>query len=429
MITLWRRMMRRSERRRSGMPSLGGIPLLDTAGTSVSGAAFELDTPTRESAVAAVEGWTIEVSQQTKLVVVRGGSDTSHEGAFEQGLLRAQQGLDLLSIQGKGDLSIRRFDDDHLVWWKESGGIVIRVVSIAPVTVDVPPVNVEVTDASGRPVPQAPTQPPEWHESFRYFRLSQTSDDLFDAYRNAYLALESLLSSITPQRLDAEGKVAEGEGAWFRRALEQAGTIVELPLLVPAETADPAQYLFDELFVSMRSAMSHAKSGRKVLLPRTQPERQDVTDSLSRLVRLYLKLVEEHLAVRRMGGGMSTVAFRMMFGGTLSDMTVVASDDESPFDSSDSAINPGGGRTVTLTEASPLDTSVPFVATKLASAPTNVLDDLPFIHRVGGVSPSGNPAMAAVLEAPLVLGSAVRFEVMLGLRGTNLRQPRTRYSF
>jgi len=38
------------------------------------------------------------------------------------------------------------------------------------------------------------------------------------------------------------------------------------------------------------------------------------------------------------------------------------------------------------------------------------------------------PAMAAVLEGRLSLGSAKRLEVTFGARGSNTRQPRERYS-
>ncbi|MGH9340950.1 MAG: hypothetical protein ACRD1R_15480 [Acidobacteriota bacterium] len=409
------------------MPSLAGIPLVDPTSDG-SGTAFELDSPAREDANAIIGRWTVVVARDTKIVLARGGADSDYDEAYASGLLHAQQGLDLLSIQGRGDLSIRGFDDDHLVWWEEPQGVVIRVVSIAPLAIDVPPVNIQVTDASGRPVPQTSPKPPEWHESFRYFRLSQTSDDLFDAYRNAYLALEAVLSSICPQKLQ-KGKVAESEGAWFNRALKEAAKLIDLRQMVPPQTLNPVHYLFDDLYVSMRSAMSHAKSGRRVLLPRTQPEREKVTDSLSRLVQLYLKLVEAHLGVRRLGGALFAAAFRRMFGATLTNMSIIVSEDASTFDSSDTVINPAGGRTATLTATSPLDTSRGFLATKLASAPCSDLADLRFIQRVGGVSASGDPVMAAVLEGPLVLGSATRLEVMLGVRGTNQRQPRSRYSF
>jgi hypothetical protein len=41
--------------------------------------------------------------------------------------------------------------------------------------------------------------PPRHHIAFRFFRLAQTSDDLFDAYRNMYLAFEALLSTKHPK--------------------------------------------------------------------------------------------------------------------------------------------------------------------------------------------------------------------------------------
>jgi hypothetical protein len=39
---------------------------------------------------------------------------------------------------------------------------------------------------------------PEHHIGFRFFRLAQVTDDLYDAYRNMYLAFEVLLSSRVP---------------------------------------------------------------------------------------------------------------------------------------------------------------------------------------------------------------------------------------
>lgn len=39
------------------------------------------------------------------------------------------------------------------------------------------------------------------------------------------------------------------------------------------------------------------------------------------------------------------------------------------------------------------------------------------------------PTMAAVLDARLTLGDAQRFEALLGVRGSNTRQPRELYSF
>lgn len=193
------------------------------------------------------------------------------------------------------------------------------------------------------------------------FRLSQTTDDLFDAYRNAYLALESVLSSIAPQLTNPSGKVTEREGDWFKRALMEADKIVPLASVVPSGTADPARCLFDELYVNMRSAMSHAKSGRRVLLPQDESERRAVTDSLRVLVELFLKLAGAHFGARRSGGGMFAGGFRLMFGPSLDQMKLYVSDDESSFNATDSVPNPAGGLMRELTAAAPVESPRPFV--------------------------------------------------------------------
>jgi hypothetical protein len=121
-------------------------------------------------------------------------------------------------------------------------------------------------------------------------------------------------------------------------------------------------------------------------------------------------------------------AFRMMFGPALDQMTLNVSDDESPFDASDSVPNPAGGVMRELTAAAPMESPRPFVVTRLWAAPSADLTDLPFIRRAVAVH-HGVPTMAAVLEGRLVFGSTHSLEVMLGVRGSNTRQPRERYSF
>jgi hypothetical protein len=174
--------------------------------------------------------------------------------------------------------------------------------------------------------------------------------------------------------------------------------------------------------------MSHAKSGRKVLLPQNELERQAVADSLRRLVDLYLKLAEVHLDTRPTGGGVTAIAFRMMTEPLLAAMEVSASDDESPLDRSETVPNPAGGVMRELIPVAPADTSRPFVTTRLWSTPCNALVDLPYIRRIVGTRDKAS-AMVTVLEERLVLGSALRLEVLLGTRGSNARQPRDRYSF
>ncbi|MEX1208767.1 MAG: hypothetical protein WEE36_09255 [Acidimicrobiia bacterium] len=369
---------------------------------------------------------TVAVAAGKPVVVVR-CAGTSHEEARATGLRLADQGLDLLAIRGLENLSIKGIDEEHLTWWPDQQGLVIRLVSIAPLRIDVPPVRATVLDKEGNEVASAPEPEPDWHESFRYFRLSQVSEDLFDAFRNAYLALESMLSDIAPQQTKGD-KIAEPEGSWFRRALVEADKKLALVDFAPAGTSDPVDHLFRELYIDMRSAMSHAKSGRKVLLPRNEVERAAVTASLGRLVQLYLALAKEHLGARRRGGGMFAAGFRMMNKPLLGRMEVFASDDPSSFDPTSTSLNPAGGELVRLTSSEDLDDATPFVLTRLYWSTAKSLKSLSAVRRVGGAV-DGAPAMASVLEGDLELGLASRFEVLLGTRGVNLNQPRTRYLY
>ena len=155
------------------------------------------------------------------------------------------------------------------------------------------------TDATGNPLPPSPPPALAWDESFRYYRLSQTTEDLYDAYRNLFLALESILSTIEPVQLRSNGKSYEPESVWLRRALTKAKGLVDIVRFVPSSVTDPIDHLFKDLYESKRTALFHAKKNRNVFLPQDLAHRDAVTASLTVLVNLYLALVAAHLSLRR----------------------------------------------------------------------------------------------------------------------------------
>lgn len=270
-------------------PTLGTIDLVD--GARRSGAAFPLAKPATESIIMVVGDWEVEVSKGNQFVLARGGAETNYEDAVRIALLSAQRGLDGLSITGGTHLVIKSFESEHLVWWREASDTVIRLTMLADIGIEFT-ASGEVRDAAGNIVPPPiPRRVTPWNESFRYFRLSQTTDDLFDAYRNAYLALESVLSQIYPH-------IKGGEGVWFKEALGVALPRAPTIDFIPQGTSDPVDYLYNELYKNMRSAMSHAKSGRTVLLPQDEGQRTAVTESLQRLVTLYLALADDTFGIK-----------------------------------------------------------------------------------------------------------------------------------
>ena len=70
-----------------------------------------------------------------------------------------------------------------------------------------------VRDAHGNIVPHPPYVPPQHHAAYRYLRYSEAASNVFDAYRNMFLALESALDHI------ASKQQGEGETDWLGRGL------------------------------------------------------------------------------------------------------------------------------------------------------------------------------------------------------------------
>jgi hypothetical protein len=95
-------------------------------------------------------------------------------------------------MTGRADLATRDANEEYVVWWTDDGNSTITYASTVTFTVSVGPVELTVCDAAGNIVPQKIVVP-QHHLGFRFFRLAQVSDDLFDAYRNMYLAFELFL--------------------------------------------------------------------------------------------------------------------------------------------------------------------------------------------------------------------------------------------
>ncbi len=217
----------------------------------------------------------------------------------------------------------------------------MRIVGVADHSVSLT-ATLSVVDAHGNPKP-APPLPVVWHPSFRYFRVSQTSTDLFDAYRNLYLALESILTTIVP----FDRSVAESQ--WLERALRQIGKTLPLARYAPAGSIDLPADICQDIYVKTRTAIFHAKQGRTVFLPGTHAR---VVDTLERLSHLYLDLVDKTLGVRRSTGGMTLVGFNLAMQPLINATSEVAiTDDDSPLDPDDTVVNPGGGSVVQFAAA------------------------------------------------------------------------------
>lgn len=308
------------------MAALGDVFFAASTGVFDSAAAFLLSSrPPKQIVVNCHEG-DVEVSPGSAYVVARFNGATDATSAFRRGLRLAQAGLDLISIRGDGDLVTRRTFEEGLLAWRRNSAQVAQIRSMTTMTFTVGAVNLIVRDAQGRIEP-APPNATQHHAAFRYFRLSQVSDDLHEAFRNMYLCFEMLLSSqVAPMR-------HEKETDWLKRALAAVHSSIGLPGPSANKSADPVEEIFNAVYAAARLPLFHAKVGRNVMEPQASAEeRATIARSLEILTALVLSIADKWFGARRQGGFVFTGWVYENLRATFQSGRILAMNDTEPFD-------------------------------------------------------------------------------------------------
>jgi hypothetical protein len=255
------------------------------------------------------DGSTVTLAEKSSHLVVSGlDPATPLDDIATAARFRADQALDIMSMRSAGAHALRDASHAHLVWTSSPAGVILRIVTEVESAFSV--------TIGGGPIPE----PTVWHESMRYFRMSQTTTDLFDAFRNLYLGLESLLSELEPP-VNTNGR-PRPEGEWLRCALTTADTALARgnpntglaayrPNSTPAGLTD-REAVFQDLYGSVRTSIFHAKTGRPYVLPQSAPDRARIREALQRYARLYTDLAEILLGTRFLRSSLSLDAFGHM---------------------------------------------------------------------------------------------------------------------
>jgi hypothetical protein len=277
-----------------------------------SGIALLLMKPPEQEVRVTYRDCVLLASPGNSHVVCRFGGARSHEDAYSQGRLLVQEVLDVLSMTGRGDLVTREAEDEFFVWWATATARTLALVTTATFSIKVGPVSITVKDTHGNVVPPTPVIP-KHHIGFRFFRLSQVSDDLYDAYRNMYLAFESLLSSRYP-------KTKGPEINWLRQSLTAASNDLSLAGLVPAGTPDTISHVLSIIYDGARLPLFHAKDGKAYFAPvHNASDREEVVKALTMLTHIVTRMADTWYSARRMSGWVNLEIFeeqnRSLFSG------------------------------------------------------------------------------------------------------------------
>lgn len=408
------------------MATLDGMTLVGASPAVAAGAAFRLKGSALEDMTTSPDPkWTVEVRRGSQYVVARSVTPiATYTQARDEAYAWAQKGLDLVAIKRRGDLSLSDPKNLHITWWAGGSGSVLRITSIEALCFDTK-ANAVVMGKDGNPAAQPPAPQTPWHESLRYFRLSQTTDDLFDAYRNLYLALESILDHIEPQILKTpagggQPKPAEGEGQWLNRALKTADRLVGMARFAPPGVPDPVKAVFNEVYAAERTGVFHAKGSRAHHLPHGTAEFPTVREAYARMNRLFLALTEKSLGISYGSGGMTYEGFKRMMDGLAPHLVISVADRRLAADTTTANVELIGAAVLDLPTASEPTLDGPFLKSFIGTAVAADLSALPMIGSIL-TRHKGNLVSLSTLECTLTIGGSATVEAHVGIRLRNAR--------
>lgn len=401
------------------MATLAGVTIADNSSTFDSGVALLLQQEIQIDEVVPVgSDWEVEVRSGSPYVVARGGgksTGTSSVEIFANAYEATQSGLDLLSVTGKADLSIRDAMNESVVWWHEGGKQVLKVITTARMGFSLS-AELEVRDASGNIKRQPPVPTPKYHECLRYFRLAQVTDDLFDAYRNLWLSFELLLSSQYPK----QGR----ERDWLEDALTKVHNSLNLTNGYQPSGQDVVAEIIDDLYTNARLPLFHATANRAVFVPQNLSDRETVGEALKKLTRLLLFLIENWLHASRPSGGISYYGFDTAIKDVLGDSEILVSDGDAPLDPAhETPADAGFDPAVALSTRYAPEFSTPGRQFWLGKASSADLRGLAKVMRFG-MAAGNKMILYHVMEAELTHESIDGLQAQIGSYMINTRQPK-----
>jgi hypothetical protein len=382
-------------------------------GPALAAVALPLSAPSGRDRVHRfqAEGWEVELRQRRRHVVARTAHPLVGEALLNSAIDIAHRALDLSSVESGDHLLTEAPADNHIILERVNGRQVVQHQSAAFI-----PLAVEARGTVAAATPTI-TQPPAWKPAFRFYRLSQSSRDHFDAYRNMFLGLEALLDELFPKQR------REGERDWLLRSVTAVGARVDLQRLATPGATDPASELIDRLY-GIRLKLFHAKTGR-TLIPDDRVSYTEVSGAYPLLLALWTEIARSWLSPVRRGARWSHSVFRAMMEahaslrfGVTSDATPPPERGEWPPIPPESAVF-AFGQPTSIIENPP---------GRIALCGRAEVPDMPagqVVARVVAVGADGRPQMSDSIIGGLTLEGADVFETMWMFRLVDRYQQRT----
>lgn len=283
--------------------------------------------------------WEVEVKKGHKSIVARCSPSLKPDQILKFGFEVCQKALDLISVTHKENMILKEPGTSHVLLFKEENQYILKEVSMADLAMSIE-ASVIVKDKDGNIVPQSIKPEYEWLPAFRYYRLSQSTGDLYESYRNLYLSFESVLSQKFPL------KNKEREIDWLRRALNKIKDEIKLSECISDKNntpnknkVDPVEYIIENQYKLSRLGLFHSKND--VILPHALPNPEKLLTEYRRLMKIWYAIVSKYFNVPMSGGVVTDLGFKFLMDEMFKNgFEFQVTDDPTPFKPSDSVISP-----------------------------------------------------------------------------------------
>jgi hypothetical protein len=241
-----------------------------------SGAAFLLDSPSSISSTLIFPEGCVVIRKNAPFASVALSASLNQEDAKKEAWRLLQDALDVLAAKRQATLQTAEGDCTYLVWIEDGDGYELVLVDTADIPWSVS-ASASVVGAAPALISPAPAPLPR-HAALRFYRLALTSNELYDAYRNAYLALECLVSEATPKG------DRESELSWLKRAMSGPLSPGIPPGVIEHDT-------IEDIYRGGRLPTFHAKVGSTFYAPHGA-ERQSMQHRFDKLELLVNRLLQ-----------------------------------------------------------------------------------------------------------------------------------------
>lgn len=357
-------------------------------------------------------GWEISIRKSEDLIVARSKSILKREDALKLARNAAEETLDLICFRLNEPILLKPLDDSYLVVETEKHKRKLIYRMPAPWTLKMGPLNITVHDKDGNQI-QPIRIKPIWRPVLRYYRLSQTRENMFDAYRYMFLALEALLHSQWP----IIKRPREQEVEWLVRAIGELNKKIDLNPFLLAPAADQARAFVRSQYINLRLPLFHAKKSADTL-PHEGLSEADLMPAYARLTRLVRHAINELLQLRGQSGEFTNYVFQTGIESLMQTKELFAafSCDDTPLSIDEEPFSPQGKATIKFEDlqAEPSSNN----RKRLVTAKLGLTESTPKgpIHRLGLLTG----------EKPLLLST---IENALDLDGIDIFQFEIEFSF